>query len=104
MNRLEFCRSLATEAGRLAHGAFGSPSVSLKGRHDEVTAMDREVERFIRAAIAKSFPDDAVLGEEDGASEGLAAAERVWIIDPIDGTANYARSSARSSPCRRSGR
>ena len=60
MTRLEFCRNLAAEAGRLAHGAFGSPSVSLKGRHDEVTAMDREVERFIRAAIAKAWPDDAV--------------------------------------------
>jgi len=94
MNRLEFCHALAAEAGRLAHGAFGSPSISLKGRHDEVTAMDREVERFIRTAIGKAFPDDAVLGEEDGASAGLAAAERVWIIDPIDGTANYARSIA----------
>ena len=94
MDRLDFCRHLATEAGQLAHGSFGSPSVSLKGRHDEVTAMDREVERFIRAAIEKAFPDDAVLGEEDGASDGLAAAERVWIIDPIDGTANYARSIA----------
>jgi myo-inositol-1(or 4)-monophosphatase len=94
MNRLEFCRDLAAAAGRLAHGAFGSPSVSLKGRHDEVTAMDREVERYIRAAIGKAWPDDAVLGEEDGASEGIANAERIWIIDPIDGTANYARSIA----------
>ncbi len=94
MTRLEFCRNLAAEAGRLAHGAFGSPSVSLKGRHDEVTAMDREVERFIRAAIAKAWPDDAVLGEEDGASDGIASATRIWIIDPIDGTANYTRSMA----------
>ena len=94
MSRLEFCRNLATDAGLLAHGAFGSPSISLKGRHDEVTAMDREVERFIRAAITKAWPDDAVLGEEDGASAGLAQAERVWIIDPIDGTANFARSIA----------
>jgi len=94
MNRLEFCHQLVAEAGRMAHRAFGSPLVSLKGRHDEVTAMDREVERFIRAAIAKSWPDDAVLGEEDGASEGIASADRIWIIDPIDGTANYARSIA----------
>jgi len=94
MDRLEFCRNLAAEAGRLAHRAFGSPSISLKGRHDEVTAMDGEVERFIRAAISKAWPDDAVLGEEDGASAGLAAADRVWIIDPIDGTANFARSIA----------
>ena len=56
--------------------------------------MDREVERFVRAAIAKVYPGDAVLGEEDGASDGLATAERVWIIDPIDGTANYARGIA----------
>jgi myo-inositol-1(or 4)-monophosphatase len=94
MNRLEFCRQLAAEAGRLAHSAFGSPSVSLKGRHDEVTAMDREVERFIRAAIAKAWPDDALLGEEGGASDGIAAAARIWIIDPIDGTSNFARSIA----------
>jgi myo-inositol-1(or 4)-monophosphatase len=56
--------------------------------------MDGAVERFIRAAIAKAYPADAVLGEEDGASDGIARAERVWIIDPIDGTANYARSIA----------
>ena len=94
MDRLSFCRQLAADAGRLAHTAFGSPALSLKGRHDEVTAMDREVERFIRAAIAKAYPADAVLGEEDGASDGIASAVRVWIIDPIDGTANFARSIA----------
>ena len=58
MDRLAFCRNLAAQAGRLAHGAFGSPAVSLKGRHDEVTAMDREVERFIRAAITEAWPDE----------------------------------------------
>lgn len=94
MDRLAFCRTLAAEAGRMAHGAFGSPSLTLKGRHDEVTAMDRSVERFIRAQINQAWPDDAVLGEEDGASEGIANAARVWIIDPIDGTANYTRSIA----------
>jgi myo-inositol-1(or 4)-monophosphatase len=94
MTRLDFCRQLAAQAGRRAHAAFGAPLLSLKGRHDEVTAMDREVERFIRAEIGKAWPDDAVLGEEDGASAGIASAERVWIIDPIDGTANYTRSIA----------
>ena len=94
MSRIAFCRTLAAEAGRMAHAAFGAPSLTLKGRHDEVTAMDRAVERFIRAEIGKAWPDDAVLGEEDGASEGIAGAERVWIIDPIDGTANYTRSIA----------
>jgi myo-inositol-1(or 4)-monophosphatase len=94
-DRLDFCQRLAAEAGRLAHSAFGRAALlPAKGRHDEVTAMDREVERFVREAIAGSFPRDAVLGEEDGASADMASAEHVWIIDPIDGTANYARGIA----------
>jgi myo-inositol-1(or 4)-monophosphatase len=93
--RLALCRRLAAEAGALAHGGFGRAALlPAKGRHDEVTAMDREVERFVRSAIARAFPDDAVLGEEDGASAGLDGASYVWIIDPIDGTANYARGIA----------
>jgi myo-inositol-1(or 4)-monophosphatase len=93
--RLDFCRRLAADAGRLAHRSFGRAApLPAKGRHDEVTAMDREVERVVREAIGRAFPDDAVLGEEDGASAGLASAEHVWVIDPIDGTANYARGIA----------
>ncbi|HVE50159.1 MAG TPA: inositol monophosphatase family protein [Casimicrobiaceae bacterium] len=85
--RLEFASALAVEAGRLAHTAFGRSTVSAKGRHDVVTEMDREVERFIRAAIAQRYPDEAIVGEE----EGGRGASRMWILDPIDGTANYAR-------------
>lgn len=88
MDRHDFCRALARDAGKLAHRAFGTSTVSKKGRHDEVTVMDREVERFIRTAIEKRFPGDGILGEE----EGGVAADRLWIIDPIDGTANFARS------------
>jgi myo-inositol-1(or 4)-monophosphatase len=88
MNRLEFARDLARKAGRLAHSKFGQSATSMKGRHDVVTTMDREVERFIRSAIAARYPDDAVIGEEEG-GDGHGAG--VWLIDPIDGTANYAR-------------
>jgi myo-inositol-1(or 4)-monophosphatase len=87
MDRLEFARDLAREAGRLAHSAFGRSATSLKGRHDVLTAMDGEVERFIRKSIARRYPDDAIIGEEEGGRGG----DRVWLIDPIDGTANYAR-------------
>ncbi len=89
MNRLQFASTLARDAGRLAHSAFGRSTASLKGRHDIVTLMDGEVERFIRAAIAKRYPSDAIIGEEEGGASGNG--ERVWVIDPIDGTANYAR-------------
>jgi myo-inositol-1(or 4)-monophosphatase len=93
--RLDFCRRLAADAGRLAHSAFGRAALlPAKGRHDEVTAMDREVEHVVREAITRAFPRDAVLGEEDGASADVASAEFLWIIDPIDGTANYARGIA----------
>ena len=87
MDRHDFCRALARDAGKLAHRAFGTSVTTMKGRHDVVTAMDREVERFIRAAIAARFPRDAIIGEEEGGGAG----DHLWLIDPIDGTANYAR-------------
>ncbi len=87
MDRYDLCRALARDAGKLAHRAFGTSATTMKGRHDVVTAMDREVERFIRAAITKRYPHDAIIGEEEGGAGG----ERTWLIDPIDGTANYAR-------------
>lgn len=87
MDRHDFCRALARDAGKLAHRGFGTSATSMKGRHDVVTAMDREVERFIRSAIASRFPGDAIIGEEDGGVAG----DHLWLIDPIDGTANYAR-------------
>lgn len=95
MSRLEFCKQLALDAGRIAHGGFGRSPLSMKGVHDEVTEMDRQVERHIRAAIVARYPDDAVFGEEDGASSDRAHdAQRLWIVDPIDGTANFARGIA----------
>jgi myo-inositol-1(or 4)-monophosphatase len=87
MTRFDLCRALARDAGKLAHRGFGTSSTSMKGVHDVVTEMDGAVERYIRAEIAKRYPQDAVLGEEEGGTTG----ERLWIIDPIDGTANYAR-------------
>ena len=88
MDRLDFSRNLARDAGRLAHSKFGQSAMSMKGRHDVVTAMDGEVERFIRKAIMARYPNDSVIGEEEG---GAGDGERLWLIDPIDGTANYAR-------------
>jgi myo-inositol-1(or 4)-monophosphatase len=87
MDRYDFCRALARDAGKLAHRGFGTSATTMKGRHDVVTAMDSEVERFIRDAIAKRYPQDAIIGEEEGGGAG----DRLWLIDPIDGTANYAR-------------
>jgi histidinol-phosphatase len=54
-----------------------------------VTEVDEEVERTLRAALRRRFPDHAVLGEEDGL-DGPADAPR-WVIDPIDGTTNFVK-------------
>ena len=91
MDRHDFCRALARDAGKLAHRAFGTSATSMKGRHDVVTAMDREVERFIRTAISMRFPGDSIIGEEEGGGAG----DHLWLVDPIDGTANYARGQPR---------
>jgi myo-inositol-1(or 4)-monophosphatase len=81
---------LAREASDLAMGYFGDAAgldVSMKGAQDWLTAADGAVESFLRRRIAAAFPGDGVIGEEQGGSD----AEDLWIIDPIDGTANFAR-------------
>jgi len=53
-----------------------------------VTEADRAVEAEIRRMLAAERPNDAILGEEEGA---VGSGSRRWIVDPIDGTRNYAR-------------
>jgi len=80
--------AVAREAGELAKRLFSSPpEVKLKGKQDFITAADGEVERLIIERLKARFPRDAFLGEEGG-PEGEGSA--VWVIDPIDGTANFA--------------
>lgn len=61
----------------------------LKADGTPVTAADRGIETLLRAAIAAEFPGDAVLGEEEGVTDGSAA--RRWILDPVDATTNFVR-------------
>jgi len=79
-------------AGQLATHHQQRPAdlmVEAKGPLDFVTAADKAVEQGIVEAIRKAFPDDSVLGEEGSAYQGNGT--RLWVIDPIDGTANYMR-------------
>ena len=69
----------------------GSLRIDKKGAIDLVTEMDVEIERAFRAMIAERFPSHVVLGEEFAASADREAASRYcWVLDPIDGTTNYA--------------
>lgn len=79
----------AREAGsilsRFFHDGF---SIRLKGVADMVTDADVAAERRIAAVIHDAFPDHAILGEEENA--GDINAEHLWVIDPLDGTTNFA--------------
>ena len=62
--------------------------VSVKADRTVVTQADREAEQAITGVLRRAFPDHGFLGEEFGAQ---GATDRRWIIDPIDGTANFVR-------------
>ncbi len=80
----------ALKAGELIKKGFGSDFVfeTKEGRHNLVTEMDQKSEAVIIEMIKNHFPDHGFLAEESGES-GHAEGIR-WIIDPIDGTVNYA--------------
>ncbi|MGH9969693.1 MAG: histidinol-phosphatase [Pyrinomonadaceae bacterium] len=85
---LDFAVDLAREAGAITHRHFkGSFVAERKADSSFVTVADREAERFVRARIAEAFPDDSILGEEEGEKPGTS--DRRWIIDPVDGTYSF---------------
>lgn len=92
--RLRVAEAVARDAGRLATRYLAEPGaldVRLKGAQDVLTAADGAVERLIVATLRAGFPHDAFLGEEGGRVDGGGADAACWVIDPIDGTANFAR-------------
>lgn len=104
--RLAFAVDAVHRAGRstLAHFQAGV-AVDVKEDRSPVTVADRQAERMIREAIESAYPGEAILGEEEGASPGATnsgapqridgdavvsdAANRRWVVDPIDGTKSF---------------
>jgi myo-inositol-1(or 4)-monophosphatase len=87
-DRFAAAKSIAREVGAMALVRFRNRdglAVERKGVQDQVTAVDREVEAAIRARLGALFPNDGVLGEEAGG----AITPRLWVVDPIDGTACF---------------
>jgi myo-inositol-1(or 4)-monophosphatase len=88
--RLRVAEATIREAGQLARRYFADPAslgVRLKGPQDWLTEADGASERLIRERLLAAFPEDTLVGEEGGG----AISERTWVVDPIDGTANFAR-------------
>jgi len=86
---LDLATRVAREAGILLKSNFGkAQDVQYKGRIDLVTEMDHRSEELILGRLGAAFPGDGFLAEERGRDSSTS--DRVWIIDPLDGTVNYA--------------
>lgn len=93
--RLEVARAVVADAAALAMAMRpppGGPTGTTKGMQDYVTEADMAVEALVSRRLETLFPEDGFMGEEGGRHRqgGLT-----WVIDPIDGTSNYARGRER---------
>ncbi|HEY0487002.1 MAG TPA: inositol monophosphatase family protein [Mycobacteriales bacterium] len=89
---LELALELADLADSLTRRWWRDPALTVRRKPDGtlVTPADGLVEEALRVRLGTARPGDAVLGEEQGLS-GPFGARRTWVVDPIDGTAHFAR-------------
>lgn len=95
-DRLDSCVTAARSGGDLALESFRSGlAVETKGGPmDAVTEVDRAVQRHVIDRLRAEYPDDPVVGEESDASKRVPGAGPAWVVDPVDGTTNYAAGNA----------
>ncbi|MBD2181340.1 inositol monophosphatase [Planktothrix sp. FACHB-1355] len=87
---LDYASQIIKEAGYLYIKQPQAPAdIYMKGEYDVVTSTDYAIESFIIDKLSKNFPGDKILSEESYTE--LLTDERTWVIDPLDGTNNYAR-------------
>ena len=95
-DELAFATGLAREAGAILTDSYERlDRIDYKSKRDVVTNADYASERLVIAAIRERFPGDAILAEESGEHAGVLRDDgshngRTWVIDPLDGTVNYA--------------
>lgn len=89
---IDVVTAIAREAGAVLRDGFGRKrQLDFKSRSELVTDMDLASERLIVAQLATHFPDHHIITEEGGGRE--QASRYVWLVDPLDGTNNYAHSN-----------
>ncbi len=94
-DELAFAQDLARRAGELLSGSYERVErVRRKSLRDVVTEVDYASEKLALDAIKDRYPHDAILAEESGHHERVGpsgkASGRTWVVDPLDGTVNYA--------------
>ncbi len=81
---------LAKAAGKILRSGFGRQhDIKMKGEIDLVTEIDRQSEEYLISQIRTRHPEDAITGEESG-THNAGSQRGEWLIDPLDGTLNYA--------------
>jgi len=86
---LKTAEEAAIRAGEIILQYYNITRVDEKGAGNLVTEADLKSEKAIREIILRDFPEHSILGEEEGGEEDINA-DNLWIIDPLDGTNNYA--------------
>jgi 3'(2'), 5'-bisphosphate nucleotidase len=91
---LQIAIELARAAGAVLLEHYYSPflveqKINALDELEEVTAADREANELIVTRLQKDFPDDGILAEESTDSDHRLEKDRVWLIDPMDGTKNF---------------
>jgi myo-inositol-1(or 4)-monophosphatase len=90
---LQAATSIAREAGTVVRDRFPPTAlahVGFKGAVNPVTDTDTAVEALILTRLRAAFPDHRFLAEEGGGDEWRASGPPIWLIDPLDGTNNFA--------------
>ena len=88
---LAFAEEQARRAGQLLADRYERVErIRRKSRRDVVTEVDYASEQLILDAIRATYPEDTILAEESGRHGADGAAGRMWVVDPLDGTVNYA--------------
>ena len=90
MNRRAALLDALRRSGRVLKHHYGRVTYREKGRANLVTVADIESQRAVLGVIRREFPGDDYKAEEDEVK--LTGAEYMWLVDPLDGTTNYAHS------------
>ncbi len=88
MKELSVLKEAALAGGRILAAKFGKVGYKLKGRANLLTEADLASQKEVIGIIRRAFPGDGFVAEENAVEESYN--RRVWIIDPLDGTTNYA--------------
>ncbi len=87
---LDIAISVAREAGSILRDSFGHVrNVEYKSVVDPVTEADKASEALIADRLLSAFPNDRLLAEEGSGAGENAGSDRLWIVDPLDGTVNF---------------